>query len=654
MSFLRRLFRRDKRPSEQSSRAGGEQESVDGASQELPPKEQLYCAVPASQYQAGFDQVVVSPWKPDRTFLLSAPEADLVVRCHRFDTLENHAVRLCEQLHLGPDRFQGILHQLETHAENGLLVKKAALIQLARQRAQQAADARSTTTEIEVERRIEAIGMITRDRLPIARRGLESYMANCREHGRTIPCALLDDSPDEAAWTSHRRMLYALGQEYGMPVCYGGPAEKKRFAEALVQAGFPAPVIDFALFGSPLGVKTFGANRNALLLHHAGQRVLSLDDDTFLPLLVVPDTKEGLELSSLTDPTQYWFFEDRESVRAAAKPASAGAIEAHESMLGQSLSACLARLDLDRKLDLGKIGAQMMIALQEGSSTIVTTSLGLAGDSAMATSRVYLRVQKESLERLTRFEEQYHRLVLSREVFRAVSRPTVTDAYLVLSPSLGIDLTQPLPPFFPVLQNEEGIFSLTARMCNPQGLFGFVPYMVAHEPPKSRTVSWKDNLKAARTHLTEGLVRHCLVSYLPPSRQLEPSERMAALGRHLQWLGALDTREFEEFLRLALVQSMGSRVSNLERSLLLAKEKPAWWAADMRRTIDAIIEGIASPDLCLPLDLSEGRSKQEALALLQRLVGNYGQLLVHWLDLLRVSQQLRLDGKPLAEPVADP
>ena len=67
-----------------------------------------------------------------------------------------------------------------------------------------------------------------------------------------------------------------------MAISYAGVEEKSAFASRLAEAGgIPEEVVRSGCLPSPGSVATIGANRNALLLHTAGERIFSAETTQF-------------------------------------------------------------------------------------------------------------------------------------------------------------------------------------------------------------------------------------------------------------------------------------------------------------------------------------------------------------------------------------
>ena len=121
--------------------------------------------------------------------------------------------------------------------------------------------------------------------------------------------------------------------------------------------------------------------------------------------------------------------------------------------------------------------------------------------------------------------------------------------------------------------------------------------------------------------------------------------RAERLGRHLQWVGALDMGDFEAFLLHEFRKILADDVSFLERSLVIADDEPEEWARDVRGHIESVLEVLTSRRIVTPIDLFDGADRTAALARAQRLIGRFGELMVYWPDMLEASRRLRDEGR---------
>src|SRR6202008_3582400 len=84
---------------------------------------------------------------------------------------------------------------------------------------------------------ITTVGIVTCDRVEALRRGLASYMDNCRAHGRAVEFVVTDDSRSPRSRAENLETLRTLKRQFGARVSYAGAPEKEAFVRPLVDKG---------------------------------------------------------------------------------------------------------------------------------------------------------------------------------------------------------------------------------------------------------------------------------------------------------------------------------------------------------------------------------------------------------------------------------
>jgi len=463
----------------------------------------------------------------------------------------------------------------------------------------------------EVPTPIATVGILTCDRPASLRVAATSYLASFARFGRRPSLVCLDDTRDPRAQEATRSAIADL------PVRYVGAREKEQLAAALVRrSGVEDELVRFALFGEA-GYESIGANRNALTLSSAGTIVLGVDDDTEARAGGVGDARH-LVLADERDPTDFEFLPSRDAALARLLPEPVDVVGAYEALLGRRVAALAAEHEQRGQLSLGDVCDHLFDAWVEGSARVRVCFAGVLGDSGMYSGMGLRYLRGASRTRLLASEEAYRLATTSREVLRVAQRKVVTHGPPYMSTTMGLDARALVPPFLPILRNEDGVFGFTARACLTSAFFGHVPIAVLHAAKPGRRYA------SAVEPLLEPRFSDLLVSLLASASVVGENdrERMESLGRFLVSLGRGSARAFEEKLQVTRLTQASSMMEKAERALAMGG--PRYWVEDLVAQLDALRRSIETQSFWLAHDLRGG---PEAV---QGLVHRFGRLLEAW------------------------
>jgi hypothetical protein len=301
----------------------------------------------------------------------------------------------------------------------------------------------------------------------------------------------------------------------------------------------------------------------------------------------------------------------------------------HESLLGRAVA------------DVG--------APADARGRVAITLHGLVGDSGMGSPRYYLGLTGPSRERLVASPNAYRLAFQSREIMRAVRRPTISTGPFCMTTFFGFDNRLLLPPFFPVQRNADGIFGIMLRKCIDGSHIAFLPSALVHTPPAERAFEpdaiWAD---AENVRLSD-IVITCSFAQGVAGAPSTDAERMAQLGRHLRSLGSLKLRDFEAHVRVLQQYRTMAFITALESHLQTYAAQPGFWAEDVERMIGLLSKAANAEDYMVPRDLRAGREAGEARQLSRELVARFGELLEAWPTIVATAGRLRANGHRVTE-----
>jgi hypothetical protein len=494
---------------------------------------------------------------------------------------------------------------------------------------------------------ISAIGIVTAARNGCLERCLEGAIRQQRRYARRERITIVDDAPDQDVRRERRTTLAATARSSEVSIAYAGAEEKRRFIVELGKLGIDPALAAFALLDETGCGFSAGANRNALLLHHAGDLIFQVDDDVVWQVAVPPGASDELCFAHGFNPCHFEYFEDREQAHDAARFIECDVLARHEAMLGLSIAECAASCS---GLAAGH-GTQLtdnMLHLALGETgRVAVTQNGLVGDSAFRSTWPFLLLKGRLRDDLHRSERTYRHATDSGVIAQTVAAPTVSESTFCMSFALGLDNRRLLPPFFPVQRNGDGIFGALLRRCCDHALFGHVPIELVHERPERRPYGRESLWKAHRVETYTIVLQMIGSLHLGPVT--DPQKRMRMVGRHLCDMTASSRAEFLAYIRERAWLGVQSQVGAFQALFAEYGRQPAYWADDCDRYLADLVASTMEPAFGIPVDLLDGRSPDDALARTMDLVRRFGELLMLWPDVVDAAELLRSKGVLLAQ-----
>jgi hypothetical protein len=449
--------------------------------------------------------------------------------------------------------------------------------------------------------RVTTLAVPTRGRTAALRRCLRSYAANLAAHGRDTRLVLFDDSDEPVVRAANLDVLRRVAREAGVAAWYSGPDDRLRAARALARAtGAPPRLLEFALTNPRRGVAP-GGQRNALLLETAGQSCVTVDDDTRCAVGRSPDALLGVATATTADFEASFLPRDWRH-RPPVAFADMDLVGLHEDRLGCAVPSAAGR-----------------------PARVVTSALGYVGDSGMDSPALHLLLPPPALARLFVEVEHHGRIWRTGQLLRVAPRETIATRGVCMAGCLGLDNRDGLPPFLPVLRNEDGVFGRLLDAAFPDARIAMLPWVLDHRRPgRARPAVDGPPLGVAGA----GEILGMLVGTWPGSLRNDWRERLPAIGQQLLTLAARPASLFQ-----LLVDTQRRACSLLERMLerRLAEQTnaPRAWREDLVRQLAGLRRTRTRPESALPHDLGTGAGRP-TLRRLTALLENTGELLAAW------------------------
>jgi hypothetical protein len=301
---------------------------------------------------------------------------------------------------------------------------------------------------------IRDVSVLTCNRPLLLERCLSSLRASLQGDAAAIRVRVLDDGTDpdprHIRLTDRREMARRLG----------------------VAAGVDERLVTFALCGMKSAGPGIGAVRNTSLLLNAGRKHVQLDDDAICTPCVPRDADERrVQLAREDSHVTLQWYGDGAAPLVDLQPARDGFVEAHQRVLGRSLS------DLARENDLVVADAPPEPARSRlfAALRVRMTQNSLVGDCGV--SGPWWKTLRSNA-RADRYRPELH----SREVLRTVHAIAISRLLAPTAFAMGIDGTRLVPPFLPCGKGEDALFVFLLNLIDEGACEAQLPALVQHRP----------------------------------------------------------------------------------------------------------------------------------------------------------------------------
>ena len=577
--------------------------------------------------------------------LLSASAVQMLQSCSSLEAIADHAQRLHRDGKFGTQQtVESITKQLEELASCGLLISKSTMLE----------KCLATVSKEKSNSRIESLSIPTRNRPAELDRSLRSYVENSRENGREIQFCVSDQSDDLQLKDANLSVLEQIRKDFDVSISYGNDEEKRAFAKELASnSGVSPHVVDFALF-NPMQIPcAIGANRNALLLQSVGELTAQVDDDTLCRLVPSASARNELTLSSQTDPTEFWFLDQPAADACHSESHSVDFFALHEQLLGKSVGDCIQHYiesSDSSAVDLTDVSATLFRRLETDNNRVIFTSIGVKGDSGMSSPYFLMQLGGEAHMRLTQSEEIYRQSLANRLVRRSVSNASISDGPFCMGLNLGLDNRHLLPPFIPVLRNEDGVFAVLSQTIQA-GFAGHLPWLLSHKASTPGVFPLEELHQRFGRFGSGDILEMFINSVAPSPMRADAGENLIAVGEALQNWGHAPASDFDEMLRLLIGFKISDMGTALQLLLAQKADAPAFWKRDIEGCLKNLPLLVADPEFIVPWDLRNLAHPVGTRRLFQLFVVRLGELFQAWPAMYSAASDLRNKGIRLCRPI---
>ena len=485
----------------------------------------------------------------------------------------------------------------------------------------------------------------TRERPECIERAIASYDENFREFGRNCTILVSDDSRDTSAAneteTALRRMLGTISAN----IVYAGRNQKSHFSRKIaVKGDIPEEIVQFALWGNSESAPSPGASRNAILLQTAGSLLLSVDDDTICRTGRVPGSSRAaadLFMPGHGSPAEVWPFVDYSSACEFLEYEPLDILGEHGSFLGEPPAAIAAQAQARGiGVNLDQVCIHVLGSLLSGAGRVCATFNGSAGDSGFHSGLGLIsNSSMETRLRVQALHGRYDQVLGSRQVVRqAMAANLLHTSGGSVGMFFGLDNRLITPPFIPMFNNEDGVFSCLLGACSNDDYVCNLPFSMLHQPPGTRRYPAD---KVARR--VSDVVIAGILAWRPLPGESTRTERLVSIGRYLSQMGKMPRGDFRELLTVLMCSQLSAMIERFEKCLAEDGTNCKEWARDMNEQIEAIREMMESSERLIPVDVVPSPG-QDATGAVQGFLASYGSLLMWWPAILERTVELRDAG----------
>jgi hypothetical protein len=306
----------------------------------------------------------------------------------------------------------------------------------------------------------------------------------------------------------------------------------------------------------------------------------------------------------------------------------------HERLLGKSLGE-VAFETPTTAITTDNICTHLINDLATGGNgRIVATVSGVVGDSGAYAASPWLTLPGTSFVRLVQSETSLATALNSREMLAIAPTYTITHNGFCQGGALGIANDVPLPPFFPLARNSDGVFGILTQLMAPSAFLGHIPIAVFHDPSSQRRYRPLAEFRIAE------LIIALSLSVLPLHRR-RSADLLRYLGGELMYLANLPAHEFFDYIAKTAAMFVRQQLWHMEEMVNRVSDAPRFWREKIWHVHGKILESCGRPDWYLPVELRKGEDLEHARQGTREVVRLSGSLFYYWSDLIEAARALR-------------
>jgi hypothetical protein len=510
---------------------------------------------------------------------------------------------------------------------------------------------------------------------------LDSFADNERARKNVSSVTIFDDAEDEEGRQATYELASRCKTEHALDVDVVGWKEKFEFIDRVAGSDKEIhEILEFALKGMTElhMMKVAGRNRNSVIVHNAGRKFLSCDDDIKFNYKKFLD---GDGIVARRNPGyknafagMYFTPDDWPKVQGTAggnffknfgkliAPYDGDAVKEFENLLGSTQDAGM--IDEDAKKDIEhleeiekKRKEDALIKDRKDANEKDTKDFNISDSKEKDKIADFMKLEKEGPVIAAMggiwggrwFGSPHGMLLGERELFKyywkdkdsylaaikdprcflaAPNRSFSRDAYLVTT-QYGVDATNFLPPYVPHVRNEDGIWILMLTKMYPASLIGRMEFAVEHntrnhEPFPQQAFTWFEKIQASP------LIEMIVKEYAGRIKADDPVTMLTAIGKELITLSNSSKRQLDEFMTFLQLYHFAQGINGCTDMIRRSGGKPPYWVEDVKKRLENLRVGATEDDGWIPWDFRPFGIRAEKIFL--KYIRRIGELLIIWPD----------------------
>lgn len=540
--------------------------------------------------------------------------------CTRFRGFDEHVAAVMNGIGELKGQEEAVRHVLSTLQKRGLFTTaEESLSQLGREETQPTA--------------LAGVMVRSAGRADCLDRLLQSLDEVNRRYQEDYPCYVFNDASDPDAAEACKAACEGW-RDRGLAVHWLGSRWQSAFVEDLAaRAGAGGDEVRW-LLDPAFGHEGFTGGRvwNQILLAGAGRRMLFMDDD-----LVLSPRHMGQQDGIAFGTTQWdvWFHAGAEQAGAAGTEMDADPVAAHAAYLGHGLGPAL-RGCVRHPAELHGLDQRELQGI-DGTAPVLTTVSGTYGDAATGQPLWLYTLSGESRERFRGDRESYERNTRLRWMTRVRNRVTV-QRRTQFSPG-GLDGGHLLPPTMPFGRTEDMLFHVLLHRTHPRSRSLELPWALGHFPGDQR--QWTPGqLDEPMSSNLATFVSDSLLNLPEPLPWSDPALLLREASNQVRYLAELADGPLKTRLDEYLMYIRSDLVARLQQQLRDEPKAPIYWAADVRRIVEANGKALTGEDFPRLGETPDGMGETDYLAWVRGHMGRLAESLGLWPALHEAAREL--------------